>query len=414
MYIASKFNSERISLVDIGVASTPTFYPGSPGLGDSLYPNFGNGGYDVQKYTINLDISDPLISTLAGVTIIEATTTQALSSFNLDLIGFDVASIVINDEPATFTREGQELIITPTAPLAEGEAFTASITYSGSPEQINSVAFFWPTPVGWVIFDGGSFVRSQPEGAATYYPVNDHPLDLATYTFQVTVPSEFEVAANGVLEQTINNGDTTTYVFEARDPMASYLSTVNIAEGFKLDTSVSDSGVLIRNYFSETIPDEQLSAFDLQPKMIDFLSSIIGPYPFEVYGSVVLDTEITVGAMESQTLSLFGTEALNADIPLEEIIVHEAAHQWFGNALPLGDWSDIWLNEGFATYAQGLWVEYTQGAEALDAWVKNTYGSLRTSFFAESPGDPPAGNLFNDGVYGGGFSLARFADRSRG
>ena len=257
--------------------------------------------------------------------------------------------------------------------------------------------------IGWVIYDNGSYVLSQPDGAANFYPVNNHPLDRAAYSFRITVPEGFEVAANGVLERTTDNGDSTTYVFEARDPMASYLATVNITSGFNVETSISDGGVPIRNYFAETLPNDQLAPFDLQPEMIDFLSSIFGPYPFETYGSVVIDEAIGA-ALETQTLSLFGSDFLDPNrmgrITLEDVIAHKAAHQWFGDHLALEDWRDIWLDEGFATYSEGLWREYSRGAEALDEWVTINYGFVENFFeFFKPPGEPTADDLFNPGVY---------------
>lgn len=247
-------------------------------------------------------------------------------------------------------------------------------------------------------YDEGSFVLSEPDGAANYYPVNDHPLDKAAYTFRVTVPAAYEVAANGILEQTIDNGDTTTYVFDARDPMASYLTTVNITSGFNLITDQTASGVPIRNYFDEAIEPELLQPFDLQAEMLDYFSDIFGPYPFEVYGSVVLNTE-TGSALETQTLSIFGTDRLDS-AGLEETIAHEISHQWFGNNVSLADWRDIWLNESFATYSQGLWIEYSQGDEALDDWVKDVYSFVEENLDAlVPPGEPPADDLFNSGVY---------------
>ena len=253
---------------------------------------------------------------------------------------------------------------------------------------------------------GGSYVLGEPNGAENYYPVNNHPLDKASYTFRVTTPKPYEVAANGILEETIDNGDTSTYVFEANDPMAGYLSTVNIYEGFDTQTQTSANGVPIRNYFAEGIPAEQLEAFDRQPEMIDYFSEIFGPYPFEVYGSVVIDTPVDVGALETQTLSLFGAEALAssqlesealASSELESIVAHELAHQWFGNSLSLSDWGDIWLNESFATYAQGLWIEESQGGtEALNSWVQDQFLTAAVDFDnLVVPGEPPADDLFN-------------------
>ncbi|NJO78000.1 MAG: M1 family peptidase [Cyanobacteria bacterium RM1_2_2] len=374
--------------------TTPT--PGSEGIGDSLYPGFGNGGYDAQKYTLDLNVTDVATSTLIGTATIDATATQALSSFNLDFIGFDIDGITVNGKPAAFSREGQELTITPETAIGNGEDFSVEVNYNGAPEQITSVAI--PVPTGWVIFDGGSFVLSEPDGAANYYPVNDHPLDKAAYTFRITVPEAFEVAANGVLEQTIENGDSTTYVFEARDPMASYLTTVNIEEGFNITTQTGPNGLPIRNYFAEGISEDLLEPFNLQAEMLTYFSEIFGPYPFEVYGSVVMNTD-TGTALETQTLSIFGVRQLTSPT-FEETIAHEVSHQWFGNSVALSDWRDIWLNESFATYSQGLWVEYSQGEEALDTWVKDQYNFIAERFdFLSVPGEPLADDLFNPSVY---------------
>lgn len=390
--------SDSLPQATSAVAETSNPTPGSAGVGDSLYPGFGNGGYDTQHYTLDLNVTDVETSTLDATTTIEAIATQDLSRFNLDFIGFTIDGLTVNGESAEFERDGQELIITPADPLTEGEAFTVEVDYSGAPTQINSVAFTFPVPTGWVIVDGGNFVLSEPDGAANYYPVNDHPLDRASYTFQITVPEAYEVAANGVLEETVDNGESTTYVFEARDPMVSYLTTVNIYSGFTVDTATSSTGVPIRNYFAEGLPEEKLAPFDLQPEMLDYFSEIFGAYPFELYGSVVVAAE-TGGAIESQTLSIFGSDTLDSPT-LEETIAHEISHQWFGNSVALADWSDIWLNEGFATYSQALWVEYSKGDDALDEWVANYYEGVAGNLDRlGTPGEPPADRLFNQAVY---------------
>jgi len=375
--------------------------PGPPGVGDSLYPHLGNGGYDVQHYTLDLTVNDVTTGDLDGTTTIEARATQNLSSFNLDFIGFEITTLMFNGQPAEFARSGHELTITPSTPLVENEPFTVEIQYQGIPGAIESTAI--PIQTGWITFDGGSFVLSEPDGAASFYPVNDHPLDKATYTFRVTVPEPFEVGANGVLTETIDNGDTTTFLFEARDPLASYLATVNIDE-FDLETSQSENGIPIRNYYPSGLSEAMRRPFARQGEMIDYFSELFGAYPFEVYGALVIDLEFGA-ALETQTMSIFSKAMIDASQleGSESVVAHELAHQWFGDSVSLADWRDIWLNESFATYGQGLWTEHTRGRAALDEWVRRTYDFVRQQHESMSPpGEPPADRLFNQGVYSWG------------
>jgi aminopeptidase N len=242
----------------------------------------------------------------------------------------------------------------------------------------------------------------EPDGAATYYPVNDHPLDKATYTFRVTVPNSYQVAANGVLRKTIANLGTTTYIFEARDPMASYLATINIAKKFNVVAEIGPNNIPIRNYFADGISPNLLKPFALQSRMLSFFSHLFGPYPFEVYGSVVVNTGTASAgsALETQTLSIFGADILGNPEETEQVVVHELAHQWFGNSVSLADWSDIWLNEGFATYSQGLWIEYTKGPAAFEKWIRGEYNYVSKNLAnLVPPGKPKADDLFNSGVY---------------
>lgn len=371
---------------------------GDTNLSDSFYPAFGNGGYDVQHYTLDLTVQTVTTGELTGQATLDATTTQALRRFSLDFIGFTIDTLTVNGAPATFERAGQELLITPAQPLAAGEDFSVVIAYHGAPEEVASIAT--EGQVGWAVYAGGSYVLSEPDGAATYYPVNDHPLDKATYTFRVTVPKPFEVAANGRLAATLDQGETTTFVWEATDPMASYLTTVNIGQ-FDLETDQSPQGRPIRNYYATGLAAAVHQPFARQGEMLDFFSEIFGPYPFEVYGVIVLDTEVGT-AMESQTLSIFGIDQVDLDDleGTEAVAAHELAHQWFGNSLSVADWSAIWLNESFASYAEGLWIEHTAGREALDEWIIDNYEYVdEAGPDLVPPGEPEADDLFNEGIY---------------
>lgn len=388
--------------------------PGSDGIGDSYYPALGNSGYDVQHYTLDL-VVDMDTNHIDGTATIDALATQALSSFNLDLLRLEVDTITVNEAPAEFTRNGRELTLIPAAPLVEDENFTVNLAYSGTPVAILDPAIGFR--MGWNYSRGRVYVASEPSGAATWYPVNDHPLDKATYTFRITVEQPYVVASNGVLEQTIDNGDTTTYVWQMREPMASYLATVNIDE-FAVQTDETESGVRIRNYFPAQLAEDGALAFESQGEMLDYYASVFGPYPFEEYGAVVTDGPLGF-ALETQTLSLFGRaiigDVLEGSPQSLSIIAHELAHQWFGDSISVADWSDIWLNEGFATYASFLWFEHTDGREVLDAILSEYYTFISGNGFYERgardeelaemmssispPGTPPPDHLFNPGVY---------------
>ncbi len=374
--------------------------PGGESAGDIYYPPLGNTGYDAQHYTLDL-LVDVETNLLVATATIDAVATQDLSQFNLDFVGMKIATLTVDGEPATFERTGErELVITPTAPIADEQAFTTVVEYYGRPNTEDDGRRA-PFSIGWTNYGSGVFVASQPSGAATWYPVNDHPTDKATYTLRITVEAPFVAAANGVLTETLDaaNGHT-TYVWQMNDPMASYLTTVQIAP-FTRQEETLDSGLVIRNYFPSRVADEGRQAFQRQSEMMTYFETVFGPYPFEVYGSVVSDTLIPF-ALETQTLSMYGITFVNGGIGAESVIAHELAHQWFGNSVSTEQWQDIWLNEGFATYSQWLWAEHAYGLEARDELIQREYATAASPFVlpgAAVLGDPGSERLFDRGVY---------------
>jgi aminopeptidase N len=381
----------------------PTAVSGTPapqtstqdGIGDPYYPQLGNGGYDALHYTLDLaaDIDRNVIS---GTVAVAVRATANMDAFNLDFQGFRIRAIAVQDRPASYRRGQHELTITPAAPLRSGELFTATVAYSGTPETIVSQAI--PIAIGWNAYPGGVYVASEPAGAAAWYPVNDHPRDKATYTIRVTVAKPYVAAANGLLQDTIDNGATRTFVWETSYPIASYLVTVNIAR-FVTQAEVGPNQLPIRNFFPPDVAANATDVFSRTGAMIDYFDDLFGPFPFEAYGVAVANQNLGY-AMETQTLSLFGRDIASASpADVQSVVAHELSHQWFGDSVSVANWQDIWLNEGFATYAAGLWLEHTQGRPALDENVRSTYRFFSDSQFPP-PGRPPADDLFNAGVYG--------------
>jgi aminopeptidase N len=357
-------------------------FPSADGIGDSLYPQLGNGGYDVQHYQVVLDVMMDRNRVL-GSTRIAALATQPLSAFNLDFNGLQVDSVVVDGQPAAFTRSGGELSITPMFPIAEGAQFITEIDYSGMPQSMLNVAGVAGL-VGWSYSGGRVYVAGEPVSASTWFPVNEHPLDKALYTFRITVPDPYVVAANGINTERISVDGRTTFIFEVNQPMASYLATLNIDQ-FVEQTQVLEDGLLIRNYFPVGLADAAAEVFSRQPEMIAFFSERFGPYPFDVYGAVVVNADLTF-ALETQTLSFFSRTLVDSydSFSQESVIAHELAHQWFGNSVSLGDWSDIWLNEGFATYASWLWMEHEMGPAYFEDFIRDQYDFISGVYYTEA------------------------------
>jgi aminopeptidase N len=371
--------------------------PGARGVGDPYFPDLGNGGYDVEHYDLVLRW-DAEQGTIAGTTTITATATQDLSSFDLDLAGHEVRSVSVDGAAATTARDAQELVVTPARAIAEDTSFQTVVAYDGTPTPIHQGTDLFR--VGWQTHGREAFVASEPAGAATFFPVNDHPSDKATYAFHITAPSDQVVATNGVTtSHTANPDGTTTWDSAARDPMASYLVQIAIGDYEVVDGGTSSAGVPIRHVLHRgPALDRQREVVARTPEMLDVMSEVYGSYPFEVYG--VLGVDVDLGfALETQTLTLLGADLVDGGA--EEILVHELAHQWVGDLVSPASWQDVWLNEGFATYSEWLWSERTGGPSAATLARRIPRGDL-----GAPPADPGPDELFQATVYErGGLAL---------
>jgi aminopeptidase N len=365
-------------------AAEPT--PGAPGAGDPYYPDAGNGGYDVAHYDLALTWHPDAVR-MDGEATVTATAGQDLSSFVLDLAGMEVASATVDGRPATFDLEGpRDLRITPAEPLDAGDVFTTVVAYGGPPTTVAGDEFFDP---GWFGDDGEVFALFEPIGAATLFPSNDHPSDKATYTFRITAPEGLEAAANGLLAESIPGEGVQTWVFDAPDPMASYLVQVVIGD-LEVVESTGPGGLPIRHVYDTDVAGDFDDVMNRTGDMIEAFNGWFGPFPFVAYGAVVVDEQLGL-ALETQTLSLFGANAAGSEL----IAAHELAHQWFGDAVSPAVWRDIWLNEGFATYAQWLWSTGDDPGE-LDDLAARTAGEEGLDL---PPADPGPGRLFDASVY---------------
>ncbi len=374
-------------------AGPPSGVAGSTSGGDPYFPAAGNRGYQVRHYGLDLRYAPTTRALTARARISATTKDKDLRSFSLDLRDLTVSAVRVDGRSARYVHQDGELIITPARTLKARHRFTVDVRYGGTtgqPED-NTGALY-----GWVSYNDGAFVANEPEGASTWYPVNDSPYDKATYDFRITVPRGTVAVANGDLVGTRTRQGWTTFRWSSREPMASYLSMAASGD-YTLSRQRAIGGLPIINAV-----DKDLSAADLattqaslalQPEMIAYFSRIFGPYPFSSFGAVVDDDEDAGYALENQTRPIY------SGAPSEGTVAHELAHQWYGNSVTPRLWRDIWLNEGFAAYAEWLWSE-NQGDASVQEQFETAYARPATAAFWQLRiGDPGATELFNGAVY---------------
>jgi aminopeptidase N len=374
-----------IAALAVPAAAPGAYANGSAGLGDPYFPRAGNGGYDVSHYSLELRYQ-PHNGHLGAAASIKARATRNLKRFDLDFRRLHISGLRVSGRAAHYSRKGQELRITPRPRLRHGEHFRVWIRYRGRPRPISHPL---GAKFGWIPTADGAFVADEPTGAPTWFPCNDYPTDKATYRFRVTVPKGITAVANGTLEDRVEHRRWTTFVWREDSPMATYLTTVSSGR-FRVTQSDANG---IPSYVA--VDPAEAGAPSKIPDILALFEPAFGGYPFEATGAIVDHTSSVGYAMETQTRPLFH------EAPGNGLLAHELAHQWFGDAVTLRRWRQIWLNEGFATWSSWYWDASSGGPSLRRRFAQEYATPARRARFWNPPPATPGGpeRLFSTSVY---------------
>ena len=372
------------------------YSPGSPGLGDSYYPLDGNGGYRVRHYGLKIRYN-PANDRLVGRARIKAVARKDLSRFNLDFRGLNLSSITVDGARARWKRRrGHELVITPKQGLRQGRVFEVIANYAGVPKLLQGAL----GEGGVFRTDDGAVIVGQPQVAATWFPVNDHPSDKATYTIHLKVPAGLEAISNGRLMSRSGSGGWRTWTWSGGGKMASYLATAAIGQ-FDVRRYRTADGVPVLDAVDSQIGNRAHRVLAKGEAIVRFLAHRFGPYPFSALGGIVERHELGF-ALETQTRPVYDSIIFTEfdDAFATSFVVHELAHMWYGDSVAVRDWRHIWLNEGPATYAEWLWSGANGRQRPREIFASLCSVPRGNEFWDLKTGDPGPANLFDyEAVY---------------
>ncbi|MFI9246969.1 M1 family metallopeptidase [Streptomyces sp. NPDC053086] len=366
---------------DGGVHGTP----GGSGVRDPYFPKAGNGGYDVGHYDLTLDYT-PATRRLTGTAVITARATQDMSAFDLDLAGLRVDSVTVEGRKARFNRAGQELTVRPHDDLSEGETFRTTVRYSGVPRTLTDPD---GSEEGWLPTADGALGLGEPVGSMAWFPGNHHPGDKAAYDLTVTVPEGLQAVSNGELTGRSTKGGRTTYHWHTAQPMAGYVATVAIGH-YDLVRSTGPHGLPVLVAVDPSQAKASKKVLAKLPAVIEWEETNFGPYPFSSTGAIVDRPGDAGYALETQNRPVFPGDQLDT-----ETLVHELAHQWYGDSVTPRSWRDMWLNEGFATYAWWLYQE-DYGDKSAQQTFMDLYDSDDEAIWAYPPARPSSAAHISD------------------
>lgn len=362
----------------VALTAVVTIAAGAGSARSDTYPR--QPGIDVLHYAFRLTLSDETDAIQAEARVDFQVLADGTDSLTLDLTqpkpaspdrGMTVDGVSENDSPVEFEHSGDRLRIPLSPPGQPGERRQALVRYHGVPA---TGLLIGPNKYA----DRTFFSDNWPNKARQWLPVVDHPYDKATSDFTVSAPAHYQVVSNGLLvEETDTDGDRRLTHWRQSVPIAPWLYGIGVAR-FAVEHRPAWRGMPIETWVFPQDRDTGFTAFaGPTTEVLDFLAERVGPYSYERLANV--EANGVKGGMELATSIFYGDESATGQKPIRwrNVIVHETAHQWFGNAVTESDWDDVWLSEGFATYFTHLFVEHAYGHDEFLAGLRADRDAIR-------------------------------------
>jgi aminopeptidase N len=325
-----------------------------------------NKNIDIKHYVFKLSLSDA-DNEITGTTLVTLSFKEAgMQNFRLDFInktsvrkdkGMVVDAVSVNNTAVNYTHGNDELIISLPAPSTKNQTLTFTIQYHGIPYDGLRIG---ATKLG----DRSFFNENWPNRGRHWLPIVDHPYDKATSEFIVKAPSHYKVVSNGLLmeESELGNSNRLTH-WKQSVPVSSWLFVLGVAD-FAVKYVDEFRGKSIQTWVYAKNREAGFYDFD-EPtkKVLEFYSNYVGPYAYEKLANI--QTPSVNGGMETSSAIFYGEDLVTGkrDERVRNVVIHEIAHQWFGNAITETTWDDAWLSEGFATFFTLLFIEDEYGKE---------------------------------------------------
>ncbi|MYR96107.1 MULTISPECIES: M1 family metallopeptidase [unclassified Streptomyces] len=380
-HLSRRLRAALLATASLSLAAAALPAPEPLGIGDRLFPELGNPGYDVLTYDLSFTYHGSNTKPLDAVTKIRARTTAPLERINLDFARGTVQGVEVNGQAADFGSKNEDLVLQAPRRLPAGVPLNITVRHTSDPSGTSGNG-------GWIRTADGLAMANQADAAHRVFPSNDHPSDKAHFTFRITAPKDLTAVANGLPAGRTRNGTTTTWTYRTQHPMATELAQVSIGRSH-VHHHTGPHGLPLRDVVPAADREKLEPWLKKTPAQLEWMERRVGRYPFETYGVLVADSRIGF-ALETQTISLFGrtlfTEPAYPEWYVDSVMVHELAHQWFGNSVTPASWSDLWLNEGHASWYEALYAEENGGA-TLERRMREAY---KLSDGWRANGGPPA------------------------